>query len=117
MPTDRRTPLPVLFYRTTAGAEPVREWLKDLAPSDRRVVGLDLFSVQSEWPVGMPLCRSLRGGLWEVRSHLPNNRIARVLFFLYGGSVGVVHGFIKKTQATPHEDVDLARKRMKEMLR
>ena len=110
-------PLPVLFYRTTTGVEPVRNWLKELAPSDRSVIGRDLYSVQREWPVGMPLCRSLGGGLWEVRSHLANNRIARILFFLYGGSVGAVHGFIKKTQATPREDLDLARKRMKEMLR
>ena len=110
-------PLPVLFYRTTTGVEPVRKWLRELAPSDRRIVGRDLYSVQLEWPVGMPLCRSLGGGLWELRSHLENNRIAGILFFLYGGSIGVVHGFIKKTRAIPQDDLDLARKRTKEMLR
>ena len=117
MPSELRPPLPVRFYRTTAGAEPVREWLQALPGTDRQRIGIDLYRVQSDWPIGMPLCRSLGGGLWEVRSHLARNRIARILFFVYGGSLGVVHGFIKKTQATPPEDLDLAGKRMKEMLR
>jgi phage-related protein len=63
----------------------------------------------------MPLCRSFGGGLWELRSDLPSNRIARVLFFVHGDRIGVVHGFIKKTQATPASDLALARKRMEEM--
>src|SRR5271168_3627184 len=71
---------PVVFYRTPAGAEVVRDWLRGLAPADRNVVGQDLMRVQFRWPVGMPLCRPLGGGLWEVRSALTSNRIARVLF-------------------------------------
>ena len=53
--------------------------------------------------------------LWEVRSTLPSRRIARVLFFVDGGRIGVVHGFIKKTQKTPVDDLALGRRRMKEM--
>jgi phage-related protein len=76
---------------------------------------MDLSTVQSGWPIGMPLCRPLGGGLWEVRCSLPSRRIARLLFFAEDGRIGVVHGFIKKTQKTPPEDITLARKRMKEM--
>jgi phage-related protein len=107
--------IPVVFYRSKAGAEPVREWLRSLPAKDRRTIGVDLATVQIGWPVGMPLCRSLGGGLWEVRSSLPSSRIARLLFFVDMGRIGVVHGFIKKTQRTPPEDLELARKRMKEM--
>ena len=110
-----RPQLPVFFYRTMAGAEPVRDWLKTLPGADRRVIGVDLRRVQAGWPVGMPLCRSLRSGLWELRSQLSSNRIARVLFFVHGERIGIVHGFIKKTQRTPDDILDLARKRMKEM--
>ena len=110
-----RPQLPVFFYRTMAGAEPVRDWLKTLPRADRRVIGADLRRVQAGWPVGMPLCRSLRSGLWELRSQLSSNRIARVLFFVHGERIGIVHGFIKKTQRTPDDILDLARKRMKEM--
>ena len=110
-----RGALPVIFYRTAAGGEPVLEWLRSLPPADRRIVGIDLATVQFGWPVGMPLCRPLGGGLWEVRSTLASRRIARVLLFVANGRIGVVHGFIKKTQATPRADLDLGRRRMKEM--
>src|ERR1700728_1193359 len=100
---DRMTPknlpeIPAYFYRTTGGTEPVLDWLRSLPPEDRRAIGTDLATVQFGWPIGMPLCRALGGGLWEVRSTLPNNRIARLLFFVAGDRIGVVHGFIKKTQ-------------------
>jgi phage-related protein len=64
----------------------------------------------------MPICRPLGNGLWEVRSALPSRRIARLLFFFHDGRIGAVHGFIKKTRQTPPEDIDLARRRMKEMV-
>ena len=83
--------------------------------ADRQCIGRDLAVVQFGWPVGMPLCRPLGGGLWEVRSTLSSRRIARVLFVFHEGRIGIVHGFVKKTQKTPPEDLELARKRMKEM--
>lgn len=107
--------IPVVFYRSPAGAEPVRDWLRALPEGDRRAIGADLSLVQVGWPVGMPLCRPLSGGLWEVRSDLPSHRIARLLFFVHENRIGVVHGFIKKTQKTPPADLELARKRMQEM--
>jgi phage-related protein len=107
--------IPVIFYRTAQDGEPVREWLRTLPVEDRRAIGRDLAMVQYGWPVGMPLCRSLGGGLWEVRSNLPSRRIARILFFVYQGRIGVVHGFVKKTRRTPPDDLALARRRMQEM--
>ena len=65
----------------------------------------------------MPLCRPLGGGLWEVRSTLANRTIARLMFFVEDGRIGIVHGFIKKTQKTPPTDINLARDRMKDMKR
>ncbi|MGA7822904.1 MAG: type II toxin-antitoxin system RelE/ParE family toxin [Steroidobacteraceae bacterium] len=65
----------------------------------------------------MPTCRPLasRRGLWEVRSSLTHNRIARILFVMYQGQMVLLHGFIKKTQQTPEEELDLAVKRQKEV--
>jgi phage-related protein len=110
--TPRKTPL--VFYRTRGGIEVVRNWLKRLDPDDRTAVGRDLMRAQFRWPVGMPLCRSLGDGLWEVRSDLPSHRIARVLFFVKDGRLVVLHAFIKKTQKTPDEDLKIARKRRRE---
>ena len=109
----------VVFYQTATGNLPVREWLKSLDPEDRKIVGDDLRTVELGWPLGMPLCRSLSSykGLWEVRSPLPGNREARVLFCLAEGCMVLLHGFIKKTQKTPAPDLQLAAKRMKETQR
>src|SRR6516162_8458188 len=99
--------LPARFYRSDGGREPVREWLKSLTPEDRKVIGEDLKDVES-WPIGMPLVRSLCGGLWEVRSSLAGGRIARAIFCVEHGCMVLLHGFIKKTQKTPKHDLDLA---------
>src|SRR5579864_6946705 len=113
---DERTPaVPVRFYRTAAGAEPALEWLRSLDRPDRRVIGLDLMRVQFGWPIGMPLVRSLKDGLWEVRSTLPSRRIARLLLCFHENKIVALHGFIKKTQRTPLEDIDVARQRMTEV--
>ncbi len=63
----------------------------------------------------MPLCRSLRKGLWEVRSDLSGGRIARVIFCTAKGLMVLLHGFIKKTQKMPAADIELALRRKKEI--
>jgi phage-related protein len=113
MPNSPRK-TPVVFYRTVGGREVVRDWLRDLQEEDRSAIGQDLMRVQYRWPVGMPLCRAMGEGLWEVRTDLPSNRIARVLFSVVQGRIVVLHGFIKKTRKTPDDDLLLARKRKRE---
>jgi phage-related protein len=105
--------IPLVFFCTRAGNEPVREWLKSLPEADRRAIGRDLMDVQFGWPVGMPLCRALSTGLWEVRTNL-GERTARVIFSFSRGELVALHGFIKKTQKTPQTDIELAAKRKKE---
>jgi phage-related protein len=117
MAATRSKVLPARFYRTATGAEPVRKWLKALSREDKRIVGTDIATVEFGWPVGMPTCRPLssRRGLLEVRSSLTQNRIARVLFCIHQGHMVLLHGFIKKTQQTPENDLDLAVRRQKEV--
>jgi len=105
-----KRPLPVIFYRTASGNEPVREWLKRLPSDERKLIGEDLQVLQYRWPLGMPLVDSLGDGLWEVRSRLPT-RIARTLFFVHHEEIILLHGFIKKMQKTPTEERALALKR------
>lgn len=96
--------LSAVFYRTTGGTEPVREWLRDaLSAEERKVVGKDIARVEYGWPLGMPTCRALHDGLFEVRSSLPGNRIARVLFCPADGRLVLLHGFIKKSRTTPSQ--------------
>ena len=86
-PQPQKTPL--IFYRTAAGSE----------------------------PVGMPLCRPMGNGLWEVRTDLPTKRTARVLLCLYRQRLVALHGFIKKTRATPDADLAAAQGLQKELER
>ena len=115
MARDSAQEVPVRFYRSDTGREPVLDWLRSLDKEDRRAIGLDLMRVQFGWPIGMPLVRSLKGGLWEVRSTLPSQRIARLILCLHQQTLVVLHGFIKKTQKTPAEELTLAKRRLKEI--
>ena len=107
--------VPVAFYRTAAGREVVRDWLRSLDEGARNAIGQDLMRVQYRWPVGMPLCRPMGEGLWEVRSDIPGARIARLFFGLFDDRIVVLHGFIKKSQKTPDADLALARRRKREL--
>ena len=102
--------LRVVFYKTEHGNEPVREWLKSLSQEDRKTIGEDIKTVQFGWPLGMPVVRKIDTDIWEVRSHL-KTRIARTLFMVEDNIMILLHGFIKKSQKTPQNDLDLARRR------
>ena len=114
---DKTPSVPVRFYRTAQGNEPVLEWLRALDRRDRQMIGTDLMRVQIGWPIGMPLVRSLGNGLWEIRSSLTGNRIARLILCFHQRTLVVLHGFIKKTRKTPADDLKLAVSRMNEVKR
>ena len=107
--------LPAMFYATAGGNEPVREWLKSLETEDRRTIGQDIATAEFGWPGGMPRCRSMGKGLFEIRSDISNRRIARVIFAVVSEQMVLLHGFVKKTQKTPKPDLDLATRRLKDI--
>jgi phage-related protein len=115
--TDDPDPIPLAFWRSAAGREPAREWLQSLSRGEKRAIGRDIAKVQFGWPIGLPLCRPLGGGLWEVRSSLPNRTEARVLFGFHEDMLIALHGFIKKGRKAPKDDLSLARQRLKELRR
>lgn len=59
--------VPAVFFRTDAGGEPLRNWLKSLPlDEDRKRIGEDIKTVEFGWPMGMPVCRPLGDGVYEV---------------------------------------------------
>jgi phage-related protein len=112
---DRSKKLTARFYRGGTGRIPVRGWLLELSKNDRRILGKDIQKVEFGWPIGMPYCRALGHGLWEVRSDLPGGRIARVIFCNIGSEMILLHGFEKRSQKTPPHDIDLAFRRKREI--
>lgn len=47
--------IPAIFFRTEAGGEPLREWLRGLPPEDRKRIGEDVKTVEFGWPIRMPV--------------------------------------------------------------
>ena len=112
---ERLEPIPLAFWRSAAGRDSVREWLSLLPREDKRTIGRDIAKVQFGWPVGLPLCRPLSGGLWEVRSSLPSKREARVFIAFHDAMLIALHAVIKKARKTSAEDLALAKQRLKEV--
>jgi phage-related protein len=106
--------LDVRFFATESGNESVREWLKAQPASERRKIGEDIKTVQFGWPLGMPLVRKLAKDLWEIRIHLAD-RIARVLFTVVGHTMILLHAFIKKSQATPADELEVGKRRLQQL--
>jgi phage-related protein len=104
--------LDVYFYRSDSGAEPVRDWLKTLSSNERRIIGADIKTVQYGWPLGMPLVGHIEKDIWEIRSKL-ETRISRILFVTQPRIIILLHGFIKKQQKTPKQDLEIAKARLK----
>ena len=100
-----------MFYRNEQGKEPVRDWLRELGKPDSTLIGTDIMTVEFGWPIGMPVCKPLGKGLYEVRTELPQGRIARTLFFISEDRMILLHGFVKKTKKTPKRDIELALRR------
>jgi phage-related protein len=113
--SERLKPVPLAFWQSASGREPVREWLQELPRDDRQTIGRDMAKVQYGWPVGLPLCRPLAAGLWEVRCSLPSKREARVFFGFHEEMLIALHAVIKKSRKAPPEDLALARQRLKEV--
>ncbi len=107
--------LRVIFYRSESGVEPVREWLKELRKEDRKAVGEDIKTAQFGWPLGMPLVRKIGKGLWEVRSNITDG-IARTFFTVEKNTIVLLHGFVKKSQETLPNELQTARRRLRNIL-
>ncbi|MBF0483330.1 MAG: type II toxin-antitoxin system RelE/ParE family toxin [Candidatus Omnitrophica bacterium] len=113
---ERVEPIKVVFYMTSTGSEPVRDWLHLLQKNEKKQIGEDIKTVQFGWPLGMPIVEKLDRDLWEVRTKL-RDKISRVLFTIQGEQIILLHGFIKKSQKISIEDLELAQRRLNDIKR
>ena len=107
--------LTVSFYKSSAGNEPVRDWLKLRTVEQKKAIGKDIKVIEYTWPVGYPQVIKLDKDLWEVRTTLPDG-ISRVFFTVWDRYMILLHSIIKKTQKTPPKDLDTAKKRRNRVL-
>jgi len=111
---SHNTPIKVVFYSSDSGCEPVRDWLKGLIRENCRLIGEDIKTLQFGWPVSMPLARKMDNKLWELRTKLPFG-IARIFFTIYDSKIVLLHGYIKKSQKTPVNELATAKRRLKKL--
>jgi len=117
--SKQRSAWQVVFYITRSGNKPVREFLDTLPVPDRAAVLRNLSLLQEfGLDVGAPLVRPIRGRrkLWELRVRATKGAI-RVFYFAHTGRRFVLlHGFVKKSQKTPSKELNIAERRMLDVL-
>ena len=117
MAATKRKVLPARFYRTATGAEPARKWLKALSREDKRIRGdghrygrIRVVGGHANLSTVGVKARTVGG---EGLSDSKSDRARPVLYT--SRTQVLLHGFIKKTQQTPENDLDLAVRRQKEV--
>ena len=95
------------------------EFIREQSPSIRRRLGEALRDLQKGIRLGMPLSRPMPAvapGVCELRVRDENSTV-RVFYFAAAlHAILVFHGFQKKAQKTPVREIDLARRRLKEVI-
>jgi phage-related protein len=106
----------VFYYRTSSGREPVREYIENLPVEDRVAVGGDMRLIIEYGIFEAPIItRKLQGKLWEIKTGTRNQQ--RIFYCLFSDD-GVVflHACKKQREGAQRGDVELAYRRMKEVL-
>jgi phage-related protein len=113
---DRKDPMQAVFFETESGNQPVRDFILERSQADRKEIGSDIFTVQKEYPLGLPLVEKIDTDLWEIRSHIPDG-ICRIFFTIYQETMILLHGFVKKTLKIPPKELKTVKGRLKEFRR
>jgi phage-related protein len=108
----------VFFYETPAGNSPIKKFIDGLQASDQaRFLEVIDEIEQHGLSASRLIFKPLEGKLWEIKFNAPAAGY-RVLYVMVEKNLMIwLHAFVKKTQKTPKQDLDLARKRLKEVLR
>ena len=93
------------FFKTEKGNEPVRDFLKALSSEDKKSVGAD---VMADW---LSYCQKIGCRFMGNKNEYFDKRICRIMFTVCENKMLLLHAFVKKTQKTPKEDMELGKKR------
>lgn len=108
---ERVEPLEAAFFETESGSQPCRDFILTLDREDKKEIGAKIFEVQQGFPMGLPLVRKMDTNLWEIRISISDG-ICRIFFTIAGNIIILLHGFVKKSQKTPQNELETAKKRL-----
>ena len=116
-----------VFYKSDSGNEPVKDELLKLGRPTKTMIGEDIKFVEYNWKVDKPFVDQLKKGngssektIYEVRSKVEDGNVKkeyRTLFFVFNDLMVLVHIFLKKSQKTPKNGIDVAWDRMKKWMK
>ncbi len=101
----------VEYYEKSDGTHPAEEFIlsQDVKMKIKLFRLLELLELKGN-ELREPYSKSLSDGIFEIRANQGNN-ITRVLyFFVVGKKIILTNGFVKKTQKTPENEIELAKK-------
>lgn len=102
----------VVFYRDEQGNSPVRDFLRTLDEEAQQSIGWAIEQLRlRNVTARQPLVRHLEGKLWELRRESKTNIYRVIYFFFTGRRIVLLHGFQKKTQRTPRQELTIAQTR------
>ena len=108
----------IKYYQQDSGRYPVEEFLIELKKTNNTFAGQVLKGIdklRSRAYHREPLSKYLEPGLWELRIRAGTDILRIIYTFKKGRIIILLHSFIKKDQKTPAGDLELARKRLKEL--
>ena len=101
----------VEFYETEKGEKPCLEFLNTLEVKLRAKVFRDLTLLEEKGKeLRLPYSEHLDDGIFELRTKQGTNIVRNLYFFFVGNKIIITHGFRKKTQKTPPEEIERAKK-------
>lgn len=108
----------ITYYKDDKGNDPIQEFLINLGKSNRILVAKTrqgIEKLRNRAYHKEPLSKHLEPGLWELRIKSGTNILRIIYAFDKGRIIVLLHAFIKKDQKTPIGDLEMARKRLKEI--
>lgn len=107
----------IVFYDKPDGSEPVKEFLLSVDDKMRaRLVRMIELLAQNGTTLRMPYSEHLVDGIFEIRAKVGSNISRELYFFVIGKRIVLTNGFVKKTQKTPKNEIELAKKYRNEFL-
>lgn len=108
----------VIFYEKENGDKPIEDFLDNLDIKMRaKLLGLLEILEEKGNRLREPYTKHLEDGIFELRAISGNNIFRVMFFFYYNGRIILTNGFVKKTQKTPKNEIDLARERRADYIR
>ena len=105
----------ISYYRTSRGDIPVKAFIDNL-PIKLRAKNMIELALLEEFGTALPApyAKQLKNcnGLWELRVKLATDITRIFYFFPMGNRVLLLHGFVKKSDATPRKELETAMRRM-----